>query len=103
MVSISCHAENGDVVLKSLEASRGMESIKEIFGETIKNFGCGTITSDPWVDESTKEYRFNTVFEFHECFSYEITEVDAIVESIQMSGRIDLVDGYKIFELPIIE
>lgn len=103
IISVSCHSDNGRYILQCLEATRNMPDVVEIFGETAKNMGCGVITSDPWIDESSKENIFKIDFEFIECVSFSMIETDGLVLEVEMNGTAEAPDGYGNIDLYVLE
>jgi hypothetical protein len=94
VVSVKCFSENGHYILQCLEASRHMSAIQNIFGDTIKSQGCSNITSEPWIDESSKEYCFKTEFTFIEWVTFTKTETGVLVETLTLDG--DLLDANSV-------
>jgi hypothetical protein len=103
VVKVSCISERGQYILQVLEATRDVAEIKAIFGEAIKNTGCDVITSDSWVDESTKEYKYSTQFTFIEDIEFTMTFNDGIVKELEVTGRALTADGYALFDSGVIE
>jgi hypothetical protein len=103
IVKISCSGDRGQYVLQALEATKDLQEIKNIFGEMVKNIGCDQITSDPWIDESTKEYKFTTQFTFNEDVEFTLEFKDGIVKELEVTGRAISADGYAIFDTCVIE
>lgn len=103
VVRISCNGDRGQFILQALEATKDLQEIKNIFGDAIKNMGCESITSDSWIDESTKEYKFTTQFVFIEDVELSIEFKDGIVKELEVTGRALSPDGYMIFDTGVIE
>jgi hypothetical protein len=85
--AISCHSSRGQYILQYLEASRFVPGFMiSIFGDSIKDFGCGQITTEPWNDESSKEPIYRMEINFHEWIEATFTESDMKVSQVDLVG-----------------
>jgi len=91
IVEVSAHSENGREALQMLEVTRDLPAVRSIFGENIQVYPCTGITSEPFEDESTKDFVFTTTFPIVEMLTLSITETNGKVTDFDLDG--DVIDA----------
>jgi DNA-binding Lrp family transcriptional regulator len=89
IVQVTAYSERGAYLLQALESIREMPQVKKVLGVQCECFGCGPITSEPWIDESSKESIYRTDFRFVEGIEHSFTETNMLVEEVAGNGLVD--------------